>query len=178
MKRPIGFFNERLIWRKDKQSTSSNVRVNFVDKNLFKYIWKKLWTRYPIILIFACLTYMGRSYPRVGLEWCNPCVTNYMFSPILRMLTSNIHVSSIIVSCIFLLSPFSAFCFELFLTYCVGLLTDGIMHYVAGVLQSREDLPPILWPFGTAVLHVQQSLSGKLWEKFCSTIFYDPSAWN
>lgn len=38
---------------------------------------------------------------------------------------------------------------------------DGIMHHAFGMLQSRENLSPVLWPFGAAVLHDQQSPPGK-----------------
>lgn len=38
---------------------------------------------------------------------------------------------------------------------------DGIMHYAVGMLQSRENLPPLLWSSGAAVLHDQQSPPGK-----------------
>ena len=40
--------------------------------------------------------------------------------------------------------------------------SDGIMHYAVGMLQSRENLPPLLWSSGAAVLHDQQGPPGEL----------------
>jgi hypothetical protein len=57
-------------------------------------------------------------------------------------------------------------------------LTDGAVYYASWVLQSREDIPSVLWTARTAVLHDQQSVSRELWKMFCATIFDDSSPWN
>jgi hypothetical protein len=39
--------------------------------------------------------------------------------------------------------------------------SDGVVHYALGMLQSGENIPPVLWSFGAAILHDQQSTPGK-----------------
>ena len=64
------------------------------------------------------------------------------------------------------------------LTKIVCFVTDGAVYYASWVLQSRENIPSVLWAARTAILHDQQSVPRELWKMFRPTIFYDSSPWN
>lgn len=52
------------------------------------------------------------------------------------------------------------------------------MHHASGMLQSGENLQPLLGSLGAEVLLDQQSLPTKLREVLCAAEFHDPPSRN
>ena len=55
-------------------------------------------------------------------------------------------------------------------------LADGAVYNAVGVLQSRENVPEVLWAVRTEVLHDKQGTPGEFREVFCAAVLDDSPA--